>query len=413
MSTNSAPPLLGDKAAARSAYVLDDEPEIGALVAAVLGASGFSTRKFTAPAPFFKEFDAAVPGLVVLDLALGQSDAIEIIRRLESLKYKGNILLISGRDEATLAETAAIGERHGMIMLAPLHKPFRASDIRARLAGLYVEPRPDTAQSAPDARKPKRGAVQVTEALRKNWLELWYQPKIDLTSLSVCGAEGLLRARHPELGVVGAENILPPAGDAAYAPLSRFVVERAAADWTRFAEHGLPLKLAVNVPVSVITTPDFLGVIRRVLPTDRRFPGLTVEVTEDDVARDSQWMRETAIQLKLHNVDISIDRFGAASASLSRVADLQVAELKIDRNFVSNCSSDQSHQVLCRTVIHLAHGFGAAVCANGVETAADLRSLIDLGADRAQGFLFAEPMPSEQLMQKLLAGHGAFGGRAP
>ncbi len=406
MSTDSARPLLGDKAAARTAYVLDDEPEIGTLVATVLGSFGYAARKFTGPNPFFEEFDKAIPGLVVLDLALGQSDAVEVIRRLELLKYKGKILLISGRDEAILSEIAAIGARHGMDMLAPLRKPFRASEVRARLAESGAEPKPEP---RPATRTLKQPVVQLVEAMRKNWLELWYQPKIDLKSLAVSGAESLLRARHPDLGVIEPQNILPPPGDSAYSPLSRWVVQRAMRDWMRFAEKGLPLKLSINVPVSMIISPDFIALIRRILPTDAQFPGLLLEVTEDEIIRDPQWMRETATQLKLYNIDISIDDFGSAYASLSRLSDLPAAEIKIDHGFVSGCASNPSLRMLCQTVIDLAHGFGASVCAEGVETAEDLRALIDMGADEAQGFLFAKPMPPEQLVQKLLVGHGSFG----
>ena len=179
-----------------------------------------------------------------------------------------------------------------MVMLEPLRKPFRANDIRRRLAGHDAETRNEPKTAFPTPSPPKQIKVQLTEALRKNWLELWYQPKVDLKSLSVAGAEGLLRARHPELGMVLPENILPPPGDPSYAPLSAFVVERAVADWKRFANQGLLLKLAVNVPISVLISPDFIRLVRRNLPQDPDFPGLILEITEDEVIRDPQWTRE-------------------------------------------------------------------------------------------------------------------------
>jgi EAL domain-containing protein (putative c-di-GMP-specific phosphodiesterase class I)/FixJ family two-component response regulator len=425
------PPGPGDQAAEHSVYILDDEPHVAQTVAAVLGTCGFASRQFTAPAPFLRELDIASPAVIVLDLALGQSDAVDIIRRLESRHYKGKILLISGRDEATLAEIAAIGKRHGMQMLPPLRKPFRAKDIKERLVEQPAEsqshvderppeseaksppkPAPNTAPKT-EARAPRKIAVQVTEALRKKWLELWYQPVIDLATLTVCGAEGLLRAHHSEFGILGPDHILPPAGDPAYMPLTRFVLECAVRDWTRFANHGLSLDLGINVPISVIASPDFVAALRAILPTDARFPGLTIEVTEDEVARDPQWMQEIATQLALYNVRIAIDNFGRACASLSRIHDLHVVELKIDRDFVSGCASNPSRRSLCQTVVDLAHRFGAKACAKGVETAADLRALIDMKVDRAQGFLFADPMPAHRLTQKLLAGHGQFASRTP
>jgi two-component system cell cycle response regulator len=384
-----------------TAFVLDDEPQIAALVCKVLGACGIVPRQFTSPDPFLVELKNSPPELIVLDLSLGQSDAVEIIRHLEILKYKGKVLLISGRDEATLAEIAEIGQRHGLTMLTPLRKPFRPADLKQRLAVSHGGTRSAVAEHHPDL--PKGAAVQLVDALRNNWLEMWYQPKIDLKSLSVCGAEALVRARHPSYGVITPANLLPPAGHPAYEPLSKFVIGQAMADWRCFVDQGLRLRLAVNVPVSVIHTPDFIPMVRSFLPTDASFPGLTVEITEDEIIRNPKWAREIATQLKLYNVGISIDDFGSAYASLSRLNDLPVIEVKIDRSFVSGCSSDRLKHSLCQTVVDLAHRFGATACAEGVETPEDLGALIKMNCDTAQGFLFAEPMPASMFTAARLA----------
>jgi two-component system cell cycle response regulator len=389
-----------------TAYVLDDEAEIGALLGKVLGACGIESRQFTESEPFLAELESKPPDLIVLDLSLGQSDAVEIIRHLEILKYRGKVLLISGRDEATLSEIAQIGERHGLAMLAPLRKPFRPADLRQRLAIAPVEARPSTGAPHVIAKTPEPPRVALIEALRNKWLEVWYQPKVDLKSLSVCGAEALMRARHPTLGVIGPASFLPPAGDAVYEPLSKLVIEHATRDWGRFVEQGLRLRLAVNVPISVIHTPGFITMVRSLLPADPTFPGLTVEITEDEVIRDPQLAREIATQLKLYNVGISIDDFGSAYASLSRLNDLPVIEVKIDRSFVYGCASDRLKHGLCQTVVDLAHRFGASACAEGVETADDLRALIKMQCDTAQGFLFAEPMPAATFAGTLMARSG-------
>ncbi len=390
---------------ASSAFVLDDEAQIGALVCKVLETCGLASRQFTAPGPFLAELEDAPPALVVLDLSLGQSDAVEVIRHLEVSKYRGKVLLISGRDESTLNEITRIGERHGLTMLPPLKKPFRPADIRRRLSSHVPETaRPAVHGPKSDGEKPKQRALQVVEALRNNWLELWYQPKVDLKSGRVCGAEGLIRARHPLLGVLTPDQLLPPAGDPDYEPLTDFVVRRAMADWTLFAQRGLPLKLSINAPVSVIHTPAFIALIRSALPGEAKFPGLTVEVTEDEIIRDSAWAHEVASQLKLYNVDLSIDDFGSGYASLSRLNELPVAEVKIDRSFVAGCAADQLKYCLCQTVVDLAHRFGATACAEGVESNDDLRAVMAMQCDTAQGFLFAKPMPATSFTDAALAG---------
>ena len=381
------------------AYVLDDEPQIGALVCKALHGCGLVPRQFTSAAPFLAELKISPPGLIVLDLSLGQSDAVEIIRDLEVLKYQGKVLLISGRDETTLNEIAQIGERHGLAMLSPLQKPFRAADLKQRLSSHAADAmRPEARDPPIDSTAPQKALVEVAEALRSNWLELWYQPKIDLKSLSVCGAEGLIRARHPQHGVITPDRLLPPVGDPGYGPLTEFVIKRAMADWGRFARRGLYVNLSVNAPfgdpICGIHFARAIGDAKR-----SELSGLVLEVTEDEVIRDGD-RRAIATQLKLYNVGLSIDDFGSGYAALASERPA-IVEVKIDRSFV-RLLIEQLKYGLCQTVVDLAHRFATA-CAEGVETVEDLRALVGMQCDLAQGFLLAKPMPPNELESTLLA----------
>src|SRR5215470_5198723 len=182
-------PNLGDATTrGRVAYVLDDEAPIGAFVCDVLIASGFEARQFADPFVFLAAVKANAPHLTIVDLALGHSDAVEVIRQLETIRFQGGVLLMSGRHEGTLAEIKHIGDRHGLAMLSPLKKPFRAHDLRRRLADLDADgnrlatkARPSSInQDSPDT--PRHRLVDLSEALASDWLELWYQPKIDLNA---------------------------------------------------------------------------------------------------------------------------------------------------------------------------------------------------------------------------------------
>ena len=301
------------------AYILDDEPQVLAIVAKILAAIGFTPHQFATPGAMFAVLGKASPELIVLDLALGQSDAIEVIRHLEILRYPGKVLLISGRDHGTLGEIQRVGERRGLSMLAPVQKPFRVADIKASLA---AGPATQNGQSQPQdpaaAYDVTEARVDPAEALRNSWLRLWYQAKIDLKTMTVCGAEALLRARHPELGIVAPKNFLPVSGTALYQPMTKFVVLQAMADWENFASQGQLLKLAINVPLSTLQSSSFVELIRNALPKKQNFPGLIIEVTEGDMLLDPDGIREVATQLKLYDVVLSIDNFGGAHSSLAR-----------------------------------------------------------------------------------------------
>jgi EAL domain-containing protein (putative c-di-GMP-specific phosphodiesterase class I)/ActR/RegA family two-component response regulator len=388
------------------AYILDDEPHVRAVVGRILSSIGFEPRQFAAPADLFADLKTSVPALIILDLALGQSDAIEVMQHLETLRYPGRILLITGRDHAILGEIQRIGERHGLTMLPPVKKPFRASDIMSSLTAVAGSPAGQP-QALPTPEEPHRigdAGIDPAEALRNSWLRLWYQAKIDLKTMTVCGAEALLRASHPEFGIVAPADFLPASGADIYQPLTKFVVLQAMTDWEHFAGRGQPLKLSINVPLSTLQLPAFVELIRSSLPKKPHFPGLIIEVTEGEMLLDPSGIRDIATRLGLYDVVLSIDDFGGAHSSLARLRDLPCAELKLDRSYVSGCATDGAKQSVCKAAIELAHGFGLTVCAKGVDNVDDLRTLIDLGCHSVQGFLFAKPMNSVSFLRMLLAG---------
>lgn len=390
----------------QTALVLDDEAQIGTMVCKVLSLIGIAAQHFTDPLAFLVEIKRSQPSLVVLDLALGQSDAVEVIRKLDVLKFSGMVLLISGRDAATLAEIERIGRAHGLWMVQSLCKPFRAAELKARLQSVSKPKKTSSENGASAPAQTSNSRIDLGMALQRRWLEVWYQPKIDLRSLAVSGAEALIRARHPERGIVQPVDLLPPAGDPLYKPLSIFVAQRTLADWNTISDAGYPLKLAINTPASVLNAPGFVDVMRNLIPATLAFPGLIVEVTEDEIIRDPDWIHEVAMQLRLCNVALSIDDFGSAYASLSRLKDMPFREVKLDRSFVTNCGSDKLKRAVCQTVVDLAHRFGATACGEGVETSDELQCLTELGFDTAQGYYFAKPMPLQPFVEFLASrGH--------
>lgn len=373
----------------RLAFVVDDEEEVRAFVSRILKTEGFHTMRLGSCGEVTAALADTPPDLIVLDLSLGTSDAVEVIRILASAAYKGDVILISGHDSGTLDEVAEIGRRRGLSMLSPLTKPFRVNDMRARLKHLSSHT------------QPLIDAASLQSALKNNWLEVWYQPKIDIRTRAICGAEALVRMRHPSQGLLGPGQFLPAPGDPLFAPLTDFIVQQALADWQLFARYQMTNRLAVNVPASVLQRQDFVTNLRANLPTDKNFPGLIVEITEDEAIRDPILAREISIQLKLYNIHVSIDDFGQGFSQLARLQELPFAEIKLDRAFVSGCTEDAEKQSMCRSVAELARRFNITAVAEGVETREDLDTVAAIGYDVAQGFLFARPMPSSELLRRL------------
>src|ERR1700744_2694466 len=255
------------------------------------------------------------------------------------------------------------GHHRGFTMLPALQKPFRALDLKRRCE-LELEPNPAPAPASSKSSPPRaKPTVDLSDAIREGWLELWYQPKINLKTLSVGGAEALIRANHPQHGLLAPADFLPPAGDPLYRPLSSFVLLPAMQYWQLFARQRYPLKLAINVPASVIGAPGFVEEVRKAIPHDEGFPGLLVEMTEDEFIANPRGIAEIIAQLAIYNTTISIDDFGTATPSLSRGKDLPFTENKLDRSIVQGCASDPVKYGLFQIVADLAHRFKATTCA--------------------------------------------------
>jgi len=243
--------------------------------------------------------------------------------------------------------------------------------------------------------------IAVDEALRNNWLEIWYQPKIDLKRKCLAGAEALARIRHPQEGVLWPESFLPGIDDDSLAHLTEHALLTTLRNWTIFADAGVNLHLSINVPASALSKLPIADIVAQNRPQSENWPGLILEVTEDQIVRDIALAKKCAAELKASGVTIAIDDFGAGYSSFSSLRDLPFAELKLDGSFVKNCAIDATNAAICQTAIDLAHRFGSVAVAKGVESMADLQALVVMGCDFGQGMLVAPPMPKERFLELL------------
>ena len=253
--------------------------------------------------------------------------------------------------------------------------------------------------SAPPAPAPSRVAVE--EALRNNWMEIWYQPKIDLKRKCLAGAEALARIRHPQLGLLWPGSFLPGVDDDGLAQLAEHALVTTLRNWASFAEAGVNLHLSINVPASALSRLPIVTLVAENRPQVETWPGLILEVTEDQIVRDIATAQKVAPALKDCGVSIAIDDFGAGYSSFSSLRDLPFAELKVDSSFVKDCATDATNAAICQTAIDLAHRFGSVAVAEGIESMADLQALSVMGCDFGQGVLVAPPMPKDRFLELL------------
>jgi len=142
-------------------------------------------------------------------------------------------------------------------------------------------------------------------------------------------------------------------------------------------------------------------IVKSVRPNTDKWPGLIIDVPEEQIINDLALAGEITKKLDRLNVRLAIDDFGRGYSSLARLGELPFAELKLDRAFVADCGTDKVNAPLCKTVIDLAHNFGRAAVAMGIEKAGDAMALVSMGCDYGQGFLLGQPMPEERFISLL------------
>jgi EAL domain-containing protein (putative c-di-GMP-specific phosphodiesterase class I)/CheY-like chemotaxis protein len=383
-------PLAGGQMAVASphAFVVDDEDGICKLIAMTLATMGVEAEKFHNAQDAVAALDRHLPAIIFLDVALLRSDAVDVIRGLGERGYGGIVQLMSGSNADLLEDVRRVGARHGLNMRPPLSKPFRTEAIRQIITSAHLAERPLT-------------VVNLDEALANNWLELWYQPKIDLRNKAFAGAEGLIRCRHPLHGVLSPDSFLPGASERSHASLTEHVIETALRDWDDIAETGVHMHAAVNTSIGALANLQLPALIREHRPKSDKWPGLILEVTESEVVKDVALMHEISTQLRIYGITFAIDDFGEGFSSFARLRELPFAELKLDRSFVKGSGTDTRNAGICQTIIDLAHHFGAVAVAEGLENAADLQAVHRMGCDMGQGYFLARPMPKDNLIALL------------
>ncbi len=185
-------------------------------------------------------------------------------------------------------------------------------------------------------------------------------------------------------------------------PLTRWVLRQSIRQVHHLDDGSDTMHVAVNVSARNLYEPDLVDWIRDLLESER-FPGhrLTIEITESLLMDDPVLALDVLSRLKTFGISLSIDDFGTGYSSLSYLRDLPIDEIKIDQSFVAAMALPDGDEAIVRSVIDLGHNLGLAVVAEGVEDLETLGRLVELGCDRAQGFLLSQPLPAHELADVL------------
>jgi diguanylate cyclase (GGDEF)-like protein/PAS domain S-box-containing protein len=380
--------------------------------------------------------------------SLGHAAGDEVLRevagRLRGVLRPDDTIARFGGDEFTILcesvggvlEAVAVADR----LQRPLRHPLRAGNAELRLSAsigvalaepgelVEVDRLIEDADAAMYRAKERGGArtelfdgamreravealameQELQRALEKGELRLFYQPCVDLETGELAGAEALVRWDHPSRGLLAPDQFLDVAEETGLiVQMGAWVVDEACrqlAEWRRRPESA-DMRLSLNLGARELTHPDavttVLGAVRRsgIDPTS-----LTIEVTESTAMADSDTGFRALRELSEEGVRVAIDDFGTGYSSLDQLRLMPVDVVKVDRSFVQGMAADSTDRELVAAVVGMGRALNLEVIAEGIETVEQAETLRELRCDLAQGFLYARPLPADELDELLTAG---------
>jgi diguanylate cyclase (GGDEF)-like protein len=295
------------------------------------------------------------------------------------------------------------------IAMCPEHGEDPETLLRRADVAMYVAKRAGSGSAvyAPEMDRDRADHLALVHDLRRgveeNELVLEFQPRLEFADRAVRGVEALVRWQHPRHGLIPPAQFIPLAEQMGLIrQLSRWVLEAAFDQRRAWQTSGIDLHMAINLSMRDLHDPQLPNLLGRLSRAHQERPGwLIVEITEGAVMSDPTAARRALATLRAIGARISLDDFGTGYSSLGYLSHLSVDEIKVDRSFIRDMARDPKNLALVRATIEMGHALGATVVAEGVENAATLELLEQLGCDAAQGYHICRPLGASAIAEWL------------
>jgi len=395
--------------------VVDDDADQRFLVARTLNRMGMANVAEASSGRTALEALAEADSLVdvvISDLQMPDMDGMELIRRIGEKALPVSVILASALDDGLLASAATMTQAYGVRIIGTIGKPITRDKLFAVLRQ-YV-PQHAVVESSLDKAFPLE-PEQVLAGIAAGQFEPFFQPKVDLVTGRVVGAEALARWRHPAYGLLGPETFLSPLAHAGYLDeLSWIMLALGALEAGRWRDAGLNLSVSVNVSATSLADPNYADAVTQIVVGQGLEPNrMILELTESEAIRNVAAALENLTRLRMKGFGLAIDDYGVGYSSMQELSRMPFTEVKIDRSFVVAAGASEKHRMMIAHTVEVARLLGLKTVAEGVETRPEMELLERLGCDMIQGFFVAEPMDGRELLRWMVARRAGPRGASP
>jgi EAL domain-containing protein (putative c-di-GMP-specific phosphodiesterase class I) len=361
--------------------ILDDEELLARMLGRVAHAAGFEATVAITPAAFAQSYETCIPDVVILDLALGQSDGIEQIHYLKDRGYKNELVLISGVDAKVLNTAANIARGQGLTVAGAMRKPIRMADLTTLLRRIDAEPETVTCD-------------RIMAAARSHELSLELHPVVTASESRVAWIESRVRWNHPTLGTLPAGAFFPIAekSRATVDVLTEWIVDASLAAHLALGEPGRAIPIATQLAVRNLGEPGFVDALGARLAAARLRPeALHLQFSEAGLAAAPPESADTLARLRLKGFALSLDGYGTGGTTIAQLLSLPFSELRLDRAVVARCFESKEALALVKSAVAIASAMEFVTTAAGVDTTESRNACVALGIDNVQGAVVAAP----------------------
>lgn len=329
--------------------------------------------------------------LVLCDLSMPQMDGLEFLRHLSAESCKPTVIIASALDDKLLSSADRMAKMYGLHLLGVAKKPITLAYLKDMLSNYGKR---DKKWQAPSAAAPSFTLEEIAQGLRDGQFEPFFQPKVDMRSGRLVGAEALARWVHPSLGVIAPYAFIPLLEQHRQLDALTFVMLQRAAEACRtFHAKGQLLTISVNLSLSSLGEAKLADQIIRMVKQAGVDPHyIVLEITESAAMTDTGQALENLTRLSMHGFVLSIDDYGTGYSSMQQLTRICFGELKIDQSFVMDATQDAALRIVVESSIEMAHKLQVKSVAEGVETQQHWDMLRDMGCDTAQGYFIAKPL---------------------
>jgi EAL domain-containing protein (putative c-di-GMP-specific phosphodiesterase class I)/CheY-like chemotaxis protein len=392
---------------AHRALVVDDDEFMLKILARTLESLGYqaiATCTSGAEALSRLKRETEPPHILLCDLNMPEMDGVEFLRKLAEIGYDGAIVLISGEDKRILSTVETLARAHRLYILGHLEKPVTPDQLKTMLARWQPRDEPRAPASAESCT-----ADEIRAGLAQGQFVPWFQPKVEIVTGWVAGAEALARWPHPARGMIAPDCFIPVAEQhGLIGQLTETILTQSFRQAKAWREQGSDIKVAINVSKDDLVRLDFPEQVLELAQAAGVKPfNITLEVTESRLSNNALIPLDILTRLRLKRIGLSIDDFGTSYSTLAQLKNFPFDELKVDQSFVRGAVQDLAARAILESAVNLGKKLSMRVVAKGVETREQWDLVAAFGCDIAQGYFIAEPMPGPDLPAWIKAWNGS------